>query len=58
LYEPSLKTLTAFMLVPEEYNCDVVKVSFWSELQNSLVKHVSIMCPVILMLSEAREDEV
>jgi hypothetical protein len=43
------------MLVFEEYNFDVViKVFFWSELQNSLVKYVDIVCPVILMLSELR----
>jgi hypothetical protein len=47
------------MLVPEECNFDVViKVSFWSELQKLLVKYVDIMCPVILMLSEVREDKV
>jgi len=59
LYEPSLRTLTVFMLVPEEENFDVViKVSFWTELQNSLFKYVDIVCPVILMLSELREDKV
>jgi hypothetical protein len=46
------------MLVPEEYNCAVVKISFWLELQNSPVKYVGIMCPVILMLSEAREGKL
>ena len=29
------------MLIPEEYKFDVdIKVSFWPELQNSLVKYV------------------
>jgi hypothetical protein len=47
------------MLLPEEDNFDVViKVSFWLELQNSLIKYVDIVCPVILMLSELREDKV
>lgn len=58
LHEPSLRTETAFILVPEAYNFDVAKLSFWSELQNLLVKYVSKMCPVILILSEARDDKV
>ena len=47
LCEPSLRALTVFMLVPEEYNFNlVILVSFWTELQNLLVKYVDIMCPV------------